>query len=1478
MPDETNVTKQTNETGLEIAVIGMAGRFPGARDIHEFWDNLKNGAESIAFFSDQELEESGVEPELIDDPAYVKAKGVVDDVEYFDAAFFGYSPTEARLIDPQVRVFHECAWEALENAGYDPERFEGKIGLYAGASSDFFWQILTRFSGAGDMLDSFSLIHLINRDFLTTRISYKLNLRGPSFFIQTACSTSLVAIHLACQGLLSGECAMALAGGVTISLPLKSGHLYRGGMVLSPDGSCRAFDAAAEGFAGGDGAGAVALKLLEDAAADGDFIHAVIKGSAINNDGCQKAAFSAPSFKAQTGVVKAALSMAEVHPETIGYVETHGTGTQLGDPIEIEALKRAFNTDKKAYCKIGSVKTNIGHLDSAAGVASFIKTVLALEHRQIPPSLHFNTPNPNIDFKNSPFIVNTQLSPWPNPKYPLRAGVTSLGIGGTNVHAVLEEAPRPQPYPDGRPWKIIPLSARTQPALDRVTENLLRHLEAHPGVNENVNLADAAFTLQVGRKAMKRRRMLVCADIDEAKAALSEPTNIPTHRILEDKNPAVFMFAGLGAQYENLALDLYREEPLFREHMDRCFDILKPLMDYDIKQILYPSPGASGEDSPSSAIHRIENSQLVVFIIEYALAQLLITWGVKPQVMIGYSFGEYTAACISGVFSLEDALKIILCRGRLLARAAPGAMLSVPLSRDRLTPSLPEEISLAIDNGSSCIVAGTQAAVASFEKTMKAKKLMCMPVPHTVAMHSHMMDPILAPFEQELASVQFDKPQIPFISNLTGKPVNAEEVVKPTYWRQHLRETVCFSGGISHLAQKPAGIFIEIGPGRDLSTMVKRYFKDNTRQKALNLIRPPQKNDADVYYLLKKLGYLWLYGVNIDWAAFYSGEKRRRVPLPAYPFQRQRLWIDTTLYQLSKELLPANPVSAGQPVIDDAAAPITAEPDPPSSPRSELNTPYVAPANALERVMAQVWEQFFGITPIGTRDDFFELGGDSLKAMNISTMIQRELSVEIPVAEFFRKQTIEGLAQYVKEKPRGEIGSTIGPAEDKQYYPLSSAQARLFVMHQIDPHGIGYNFSIPLAAEGDLDPLKLEQAVRAILEKHETLRTSIQVIRNIPFQKIHPPHAVQFAVEYSEASEEDAKEIFNRFVRPFDLAKPPFLRVGLVKTGQEKYILMVDLHHILTDAVSLDIFIKELTASYSGQPLTPLEIQYKDFSEWQYKEKQNKSIKQREDFWLRQFEGEIPVLDLPADYIRSPIQNFEGKRVSFQLGKERTAALRKLAADEGATLFILLLALYNVFLARICGQEDIITGTTIAGRAFAGLEKIIGMFVNTLAIRNYPGADMTFRQFLAEVKKRTFDVFDNQDYQFEDLVEKLAVKRVPGRNPLFDVMFQLNNVELGALELPGLTLTPFPNDKIDSKFDMTLFAEESGEDVLCSLHYNPALFMAETIRSFVNYFNDIAGYAAENPGMKISQMGSISEEEKIRQISQLTDDLEYDLN
>ncbi|MEO0836509.1 MAG: type I polyketide synthase [Cyanobacteria bacterium J06642_3] len=906
--------------GLEIAIIGLAGKFPGAKDAEEYWHNLEQGIESIHFYDESELNPETTRQGLQKKSNFVNAGGKLANIDLFDAEFFNFSPKEAEILDPQHRLFLETAWTALENAGYDSEQYQGSIGVFGGAGMNGYQFNLFRNPDVTQTTSNYELFLGSEKDFLTTRVSYKLNLEGPSVNLQTACSTSLVAVHVAAQSLLSGECDMALAGGVAISL--STGYLAQEGSIYSPDGHCRAFAENAQGTVGGSGVGIVVLKRLEDAIAEQDHVLAIVKGSAIDNDGALKVSYTAPRIDTQARVIQTAQLVGEVEPETISYIEAHGTGTSLGDPIEIAALTQAFrtSTDKKQFCAISSVKTNIGHLDAAAGVASLIKAVLALQNKSIPPSLNCDRPNSKIDWENSPFFVNRELKTWESNGLVRRAGVSSFGIGGTNAHVVLEEAPRlgaegheehggaavearvgerrkgMSTKREGQdPSTLLVISAKTETALETATVNLSEHLSHNP----DLDLKDVAYTLQVGRRAFDYRLTLVCKSVTDAINQLENRQEVFSNKIEAGSKPVVFMFSGQGSQYLGMAQELYQNEPIFKESCDRCFQLLQPYLDLDLNEIIFPfTPHLPISPAPSPLINQTQYAQPAIFAIEYALAQLLSHWGIKPEATIGHSIGEYVAATLAEVFSLEDALKLVADRARLMQQQPTGVMLSVALAASDVTAvieksSSPAELSLAVVNTPElCVISGTEKAIAELENTFMDQGVACRRLKTSHGFHSYLMDGAVSPFVEIVKQVKLHPPRIPFISNITGTWITDAQATDPEYWGQQIRPTVQFAKGVETITSESERILLEVGAGRALTTLAKQIHPQSTILQSLPHIKQKQ-NQSDRAFLLRTCSQLWLAGVDFNWSNFYP-QKPSRIPLPTYPFERKRYWVEAT--------------------------------------------------------------------------------------------------------------------------------------------------------------------------------------------------------------------------------------------------------------------------------------------------------------------------------------------------------------------------------------------------------------------------------------------------------------------------------------------------------------------------------------------------------------------------------------------------------
>jgi phthiocerol/phenolphthiocerol synthesis type-I polyketide synthase E len=896
-----------------IAVIGMAGKFPGAPNLEAYWQNLRNGVESITHFSEHELE---VSPAISSNPQYVRARGLMKEVEFFDSDFFNMHPREAEYTDPQHRLLLEAAWEALEDGGYDTERFTGSIGVFAGCSANTY--LLCNLASHPDFLGEYLSFQQVgahpsmlgnDKEFAASRIAYKLNLRGPAIAVQSACSTSLVAICQACQNLLAYQCDLALAGGVSVTFPQKRGYVAEEGSLASPDGRCRPFDVAAGGTVFGDGVGMVLLKRADEAIRDGDPIHAVIRGFAVNNDGSTKVSYMAPSVDGQAEVVATAQALAGIDVSTIRYIEAHGTGTSLGDPIEVAALTKAFRagTADKQFCALGAVKGNIGHLESASGVAGLLKAIMVLEHGEIPPTLHFSAPNPRIDFASSPFYVCAKLQEWPASEIPRRAGVSSFGVGGTNAHVVLEEAP-PVATPAIRVADLKPqlfvLSAKTPAALDEATNRLAEHLRANPALSST----DIAYTLQTGRRAFRHRRAWVGRTTEECVEFLtqSKSPKIRTADTQGRKAGVAFLFPGQGAQQVDMGRELYETNPIFREQVDLCCEKLTPELGLDLRDVLYPTDAKSIE--ARERLMQTSLTQPALFVVEYALAQVWFSLGVRPQVMIGHSLGEYVAAVLAGIFSLEDALHLLAVRGRLIQSMPSGTMLAVTLPEAEVTPLLGEGLSLAAVNGPKlCVVSGSDQAVSALRQKLSEQGAASRELQTSHAFHSAMMDPILAKFEAEVARVPRHKPQIPIVSSLHGRMASDEEWMSPGYWSAQLRHTVRFADAVGQLLTQPDLVLLEVGPGQTLTTLARQ---NPARSPGQVTIHSSPRTGSETGELLTAVGQLWLSGVEIDWTALHAGSPRRRVALPTYPFERKRHWVEA--YQPAKpEALPANGAANG---------------------------------------------------------------------------------------------------------------------------------------------------------------------------------------------------------------------------------------------------------------------------------------------------------------------------------------------------------------------------------------------------------------------------------------------------------------------------------------------------------------------------------------------------------------------------------------
>jgi phthiocerol/phenolphthiocerol synthesis type-I polyketide synthase E len=1163
-----------------VAVVGMAGKFPGANTLSTFWDNLRRGQESIVTLSEQELRDAGVGEKTLADPAYVRRAPLLDGIDEFDADFFGFPPQAARVLDPQHRLFLQCAWHALEDAGCDPERFDGSIGVY-GTSSPSGYLLHNLLShrdpnavlAEGLNFDQFSLFLQNDKDFLATRVSHQFNLRGPSIAVQTACSSSLVAVHLACLSLLSGECDMALAGGASLCIPHRVGYWHSPGSMVSAVGHCRPFDVRADGTVFGSGVAIVALKPWQAAIDAGDRIHAVIRGSAINNDGSMKMGYAAPNPAAQADVIAEAHAVSGIDSSTVSYVETHGTGTPLGDPIEIEGLRTAFGVSQSARpgpCILGSVKSNIGHLEVAAGVAGLIKTILCLKNKAIPGTLHFTSPNPELRLDQSPFVVQSQYGPWECDGVR-RAGVSSFGVGGTNAHVVLEEAPAVPAHAEPTGPQVLLLSARTAAAL---ADSRAALATALAGAGE-LDLSDVAFTL-AGRRKHNVTLAAVVRDREQAVTVLraaehdnvfvgesttegAEATSISDH--------VVFLFPGQGAQHVGMAKGLYDTEPVFTEHFDTCAAGFRSEMGIDLHTEVF--------SGTATDLERIDHSQPALFTVEYALARLAGSYGVRAGAYIGYSTGEYVAATLAGIFDLETAIKTVSLRARLMHESAPGAMVAVALSPDDVAQYLSPGVELsAVNDPGNCVLAGPKDQIRAFTQHLGERGIPVRRVRATHAFHSSSMDPMLPEFQDFLSRQELRTPQTPLLSNLTGTWMSDQQVTDPATWTRQISSTIRFADELDVVLTEPGRILVEVGPGGSLTGSAIRHPKWSRGHRAVRLMRHPVQNADDRDTFLRALGELWSAGVEIDWAPLHPA-RPRIVSVPGYPFESQRHWVDPKRTVWTN--LPGSQVGA------------------PAGSSAGASTVEVASngQSQTEATLQRIWAECLGVNSIDRNANFFDLGGDSLMAISIA-MSAANQGMTITPQDLYEYPTLATLTAAV-DASFAASGLAKPPEADAN--PTVLPNAAYFLDRGLRDTG---RWRAPVIMR--LDPKVGTEDIRAVLtavvNHHDALRLDLVDQAGMWEQRIAPPREFTRLLNRSlpddvaaGTTEERAavSDILAELIADQDFSNAPLTAVHITGAGGGPHYLGLGLHEMVADNASRQILGIDLFLAF-GQRLAGQDI------------------------------------------------------------------------------------------------------------------------------------------------------------------------------------------------------------------------------------------------------------------------------------------------
>ena len=1316
-----------------IAVVGMAGRFPGANSVSTFWDNLRRGEESIADLSEGDLITSGVGEKALANHSYVRRAALMDGIDEFDADFFGFTPQAARMMDPQHRLFLQCAWHALEDAAYDPADIDGSVGVYgtSSASGYLLHNLMSHHDprmiiGQGATFDMVNLSLQNDKDHLATRVSHQFNFRGPALSVQTACSSSLVAVHLACQSILNGECDMALAGGASIRVPHRVGYWHEPGSMVSATGHCRPFDVRSDGTIFGSGVAVVVLKTLEAAVEDGDQIHAVIRGSAINNDGSTKMNYAAPNAAGQAEAIAEAHVVADIDASSVSYIETHGTGTPLGDPIEIEGLRQAFGIStatRPGPCFVGSVKSNIGHLEAASGIAGLIKAILCLKHRAIPATLHFTHPNPELHLDRGPFVVRSEYGPW-EWEGVRRAGVSSFGVGGTNAHVVLEEAPAVSAPDIQAGPQVLLLSARTGESLEESRAALAAALSGQ----DELRMPDVAYTLARRRKENIRLAAVV-NDQQHAAAVLgsAEDDNIFVGESVHTDEPSsqrvVFLFPGQGAQHVGMARGLYESEPVFAEHFDQCAAAFADELGIDLRAEVFDGAGRS--------LERTDRAQPALFTVEYALAKLIGSYGVRPAALAGHSIGEYVAATVAGVFDLPTAAKAVSVRARLMHAAARGVMVAVALSPDAIAEYLSPDVDIAtVNDPGSCVVAGSEENIRRFSDRLAQVGIVVRRVRTSHAFHSRMMDPVIPEFTGFLSGLMLREPQIPMLSNITGTWMSADEATNPATWARQIRATVRFSDELDALLADPSRVLIEVGPGGALTSSATRHPRWSSQHRAVRLMRHQAQNRQDRDAFLLALGQLSAAGIDVDWTTLWAGHQPRLVSLPGYPFVRQRHWVE---HNASNGWAGGTPTTNGMATVPAVSGDTHAA----TNGKSQMET-----------TLQRIWGQCLGVDSIDPNANFFDLGGDSLIAISVAMTAANE-GLDFTPQDLYENQSVATLAKALTDR-YGAGGLTRVSPNDVAHPPIPPNIAH-FLEHGLQEAG-RWRLPVILRLRPDVEVEDVRAVLTAVTNHHDALRLQISQRTGIWEQHVaEPQELIELAtrslpdglVSGSPQERQQVIDILDEQIKDQNLSSPA-LSVTYVRgvSGGPCY-LAISMHAMVADNTSRDILLADIFTGFAqrlaGEDIA-LQRVTTPWSEWSQRcagLATHPAVVESRDFWLKT--AAKATLRVASSEVSERPRSHDLKRLSITLSVLETTEIDDARRRLRSPIEEILLAALGQTIAAMVGDGGIAVDLAGAGRSIlkpdVDLRRTVGWFTTIYPVVLKCGSDQraSARQVLDDV-------------------------------------------------------------------------------------------------------------------------------------------------